>query len=245
METPARAHKKSKTASNGSEQRSARAHRRTNTDTETPTPTPTDMNTVTAAALLGLFFAVFVQSAPVPAEPPAAFREAAERAKTLVEKILKDIPTAHAAAVTTEGLTLDAGAQTNLQMMVKTLGIPDTPVIKQLSQSFTLDVYVSRMSAGSRLYQGLLGVLSDRVIGLSDLRSDLRDLLTQITKMREAAQLGADTDQNPSLDLASRLHGNYEVQVAAHLTLSRLRSFCHDLIRSLRAAATYRPAGEV
>ncbi|XP_053194989.1 colony stimulating factor 3 (granulocyte) a [Scomber japonicus] len=203
------------------------------------------MNTVTAAALLGLFFAVLVQSAPVPAEPPAAFREAAERAKTLVEKLLEDIPTAHAAAITTQGLTLDAGAHNNLQMMVETLGFPDTPVLKQLSQSFTLDVYVSRMSAGSRLYQGLLGVLSERVTGLSDLRSDLRDLLTQITKMREAAQLGADEDQNPSLDLASRLHGNYEVQVAAHLTLVRLRSFCHDLIRSLRAAASYKAADSV
>ncbi|KAM7371358.1 hypothetical protein PAMP_008610 [Pampus punctatissimus] len=183
---------------------------------------------------------VLVQSAPTrsASESLAAFREAAERAKTLVEKILKDIPTTHANTITTEGLTLHTSGQTaNLQMMVKTLGIPDAPVIKPLSERFTLDMYVSRMSAGSQLYQGLLGVLSDRLSGLSDLRSELRDLLTQISKMREAAQLGAssDADQNQSLDLASRLHGNYEVQVAAHLTMSRLRSFCHDLIRSLRA----------
>ena len=39
------------------------------------------------------------------------------------------------------------------------------------------------MSAGSRLYQGLLGVLSDRLSGLNDLRADLRDLLTHITKV--------------------------------------------------------------
>ncbi|XP_067472020.1 uncharacterized protein [Thunnus thynnus] len=206
------------------------------------------MNTVTVVALLHCFlFAVLVQSAPLDSasEPPAAFRTVAERAKTLVEKILKDIPIAHAATITTEGLTLDASGQTtNLQMMVKTLGIPDAPVIKPLSERFTLDMYVSRMSAGSRLYQGLLGVLSDRLSGLSDLRSELRDLLTQISKMREAAQLatGSDADQNQSLDLASRLQGNYEVQVAAHMTLSKLRSFCHDLIRSLRAVATYRPS---
>lgn len=64
--------------------------------------------------------------------------------------------------------------------------------------------------------------------------------------MKEAAQLsggGGAADQ--SLDLASRLHGNYEVQVATHLTLTQLRSFCHDLIRSLRAVSTYklRPSG--
>ena len=58
--------------------------------------------------------------------------------------------------------------------------------------------------------------------------------------MKEAASLdGSVLDQK--LELASRLHGNYEVQVATHLTLMQLRSFCHDLMRSLRAVATYRP----
>nr|ARP51376.1 GCSF-1 [Oplegnathus fasciatus] len=205
------------------------------------------MNTLTVVALLHYFlFAVLVQSAPVssPSDPPPAFREAAERAKTLVEKILRDIPAVHAAAVNTEGLTLDPSAQTtNLQMMVTSLGIPTAPVLKPLSEHFTLDVCVSRMSAGSRLYQGLLGVLSKRLSGLSDLRTSLRDLLTHIHKMQEVAQLGGGgvADQSLSPDLASHLHGNYEVQVAVHLTLTQLRSFCHDLIRSLRAIATYRP----
>lgn len=45
------------------------------------------------------------------------------------------------------------------------------------------DDCVSRMAAGSRLYQGLLGVLSDRLSGLSDLWADLRDLLTRINKV--------------------------------------------------------------
>lgn len=60
--------------------------------------------------------------------------------------------------------------------------------------------------------------------------------------MKEVAQLsGGVLDPNHSLDLAYHLQGNYEVQVAAHLTLTQLRSFCHDLIRSLRVVATYRP----
>ncbi|XP_070780019.1 colony stimulating factor 3 (granulocyte) b [Enoplosus armatus] len=204
------------------------------------------MNSLIVVALLHYFlFAVLVQSAPVslPFGPLPAFREAAERAKTLVEKILRDIPAVHTATVNTEGLTLDPSTQTtNLQMMVTSLGIPASPVLKPLSEHFTLDICVSRMSAGSQLYQGLLGVLSEKLSGLSDLQADLRDLLTHINKMKEVARLGGGVvDQNHSPDLASRLHGNYKVQVAAHLTLTQLRSFCHDLIRSLRAVATYRP----
>ncbi|XP_071320234.1 granulocyte colony-stimulating factor-like [Trachinotus anak] len=199
------------------------------------------MNTLTVAALLHCFlFAVLVQSAPVSLvlDPPPAFREAAERAKTLVEKILRDLPAVHAATVTTEGLTFDPSTQTtNLQMMVRSLGIPASPVIKPLSERFTLDMCVSRMSAGSRLYQGLLGVLSEKLGRLTDLQADLRDLLTHISKMKETAQLGGDSsDQNPNLDLSSHL-SSYEVQVAVHVTLTQLRSFCHDLIRSLRVIA--------
>ncbi|XP_049924879.1 granulocyte colony-stimulating factor-like [Epinephelus moara] len=196
------------------------------------------MNPATVAALLHCFLlADLIQSAPV----SSPLTEAAERAKTLVEKILRDIPTVHAATVTTQGLTLDSAAQTtNLQVMVTSLGIPAAPVLKPPSERFTLDNCVSRMAAGSRLYQGLLGVLSDRLSGLSDLRADLRDLLTRINKMKEAAQLSGGSAADQSLDLASRLHGNYEVQVATHLTLTQLRSFCHDLIRSLRAVSTYK-----
>uniref|UniRef100_A0A3P8SIV0 Uncharacterized protein n=1 Tax=Amphiprion percula TaxID=161767 RepID=A0A3P8SIV0_AMPPE len=193
------------------------------------------------AALLHCFlFAVLVQSAPIssPTDLTPAFKEAAKRAKTLVEKILRDIPTVHRNTVNTEGLSLDPSSQnTNLHMMVTSLGIPAAPILKPLSEHFTLDMYVSRMLVGSQLYQGLLGVLSDKLSGLNDLRADLRDLLTHITKMKEAAQLdGNVSDQNQIPDLASRLHGNYEVQVAIHVTLTQLQSFCHDLIRSLRAA---------
>uniref|UniRef100_A0A3Q3VKR8 Uncharacterized protein n=1 Tax=Mola mola TaxID=94237 RepID=A0A3Q3VKR8_MOLML len=188
------------------------------------------------------YFLFAVQSAPTRSfDAPLAFTEAAERAKTLVQIILRDISTVHAATINTEGLTLENSAHTtNLQMMATSLGLPAAPVLKPPSEHFTLDICVSRMWVGSRLYQGLLGVLSDRLSGLDDLRADLRDLLTQINKMKEAASLdGGVLDQK--LELASRLHGNYEVQVATHLTLTQLRSFCHDLMRSLRAVATYRP----
>ncbi|XP_051797159.1 uncharacterized protein LOC110965910 [Acanthochromis polyacanthus] len=198
------------------------------------------MDLRTVALLHCFLFAVLVQSAPIssPNDLTPAFKEAAKRAKTLVEKILRDIPTVHGNTVNTEGLSLDSSSQnTNLHMMVTSLGIPASPVLKPLSEHFTVDMYVSRMSAGSQLYQGLLGVLSDKLSGLNDLRADLRDLLTHITKMKEAAQLdGNISDQNQVPDLASRLNGNYEVQVAIHVTLTQLQSFCQDLIRTLRAA---------
>ncbi|KAM6966143.1 colony stimulating factor 3 (granulocyte) b [Tautogolabrus adspersus] len=204
------------------------------------------MYTFTVIAVLHHFLLlVSVQSAPVSSPPdlPPAFREAAERAKTLVEKILRDIPAVHTTTVNTEGLTLDPSTQTaNLQMMMTTLGIPVTPVLKPLSEQFTLKICVSRMSAGTQLYQELLGVLSNRLSGLNDLKADLRDLLTHINKMKELAQLGSggEDDQNHGPDLAFSPHGDYDVQVAVHLTLTQLRSFCHDLIRSLRAVASYR-----
>ncbi|KAM8845213.1 colony stimulating factor 3 (granulocyte) b isoform 2-T2 [Spinachia spinachia] len=234
METPARApaDKKSKRLQMEAERDFSEF-----TGRQTPTATRTDMNPAID----------FLQSAPVlsPSEPDL-LKEAVERAKTLVDKILRDVSIVHTATVKMEGLTLDSGHPTNLQTMVTSLGIPPAPVLKPLSEHFTLEVCVGRMSLGSRLYQRLLGVLSDRVSGLSDLQADLRDLQTHVGKMREVAQLrDLQLDENQNLDLASRLHGNYQVQIATHLTLTHLRSFCHDLIRSLRAVAIYKlhPAG--
>ncbi|XP_028268205.1 uncharacterized protein LOC114440112 [Parambassis ranga] len=204
------------------------------------------MDTATAFALLHCFLlAYLVQSAPVslPSNPSPAFSEAAERAKTLVDKILKEIPTVHSATISTEGLTLDPTSQNaNLQMMVISLGIPAAPVLKPLSERFTLDMCVSRMSAGSQLYHGLLGVLSEKQSGLKDLQADLRDLQTTINKMKEVAQLSDSSADQAHVPYLSRpLDGSYEVQVAVHVTLTQMRSFCHDLMRSLRVVAPSRP----
>uniref|UniRef100_A0A667XRQ6 Colony stimulating factor 3 (granulocyte) a n=1 Tax=Myripristis murdjan TaxID=586833 RepID=A0A667XRQ6_9TELE len=189
--------------------------------------------------------AVLVRSAPVPASTSAGmnqeFKQAVERSKTLVEKILRDIPTVHGATINTPGLTLDPSSQqANLQMMVKTLGIPAAPVLKQLSETFTLDLCVNRMSQGVNLHKDLLEAVSNKLTGLTDLTSDLRDLQTQIGKMQEQGHLSS-AEQYQSPDLASHLNGDYEVQVADHLSLKQLLSFCHDLMRSLRQIATLQP----
>lgn len=58
--------------------------------------------------------------------------------------------------------------------------------------------------------------------------------------MTETVGLDGDATEALTWDAASRLPGNYEAQMAAHLTLIQLRSFCYDLTRSLRAISTYR-----
>lgn len=58
--------------------------------------------------------------------------------------------------------------------------------------------------------------------------------------MKETLGLDVDASEAPTVDVASRLQGQYEAQMAAHLTLIQLRSFCHDLSRSLRAINSYR-----
>lgn len=115
------------------------------------------------------------------------------------------------------------------------------------------------------MYQDLLEVLSTRLSGLEDLRSDLRDLLTHVNKvqilvtsshylsgdlssdwltvlhvfqLKEAALLQGDgSDLKPSLELFSQLKDSYRVQMKAHLTLAQLRSFCHDMKRTFSKLA--------
>ncbi|XP_061556691.1 uncharacterized protein LOC133414957 [Phycodurus eques] len=181
-----------------------------------------------------------IRTAPAAAHSPA-LRDALERARVLADKISKDVPAAYA-----EGSTLDLPQQTgDLQMMAAALHIPPAPVLKPLSQHFDMDTCVSRMAEGVRMFQGLLGVLSTRLGGLDGLRADLRDLLAQIAKVQEAARPGgAETDRDRDRDrwagMAAGLHGDYEAQAAAQLTLTQLRSFAHDVIRSLRAIAAHR-----
>lgn len=45
------------------------------------------------------------------------------------------------------------------------------------------DVCVSRMLVGCQMFQRLLGVLSERLDGLADLKVTLRDLVTHVAKV--------------------------------------------------------------
>uniref|UniRef100_A0A8C5EEN8 Uncharacterized LOC114468471 n=1 Tax=Gouania willdenowi TaxID=441366 RepID=A0A8C5EEN8_GOUWI len=191
--------------------------------------------------LLLLFLLRVVGSAPLESDDLSVLRETAQRAQTLVEKILSDVPQVHRSVVTAEGLSLDPPSLSSLQTMVASLGIPPPPVLKPLSEHFSLEESVSRMLSGVHVLEQLLLVLSEQVFGLTELQADLRDLLTHLTKMTTATQIKG-FEQTSMSHLSSRLHGDYEVQVAAHVTLTQLRFFCRDLIRSLRAVATYKPS---
>ncbi|XP_061701315.1 uncharacterized protein LOC133514061 isoform X2 [Syngnathoides biaculeatus] len=170
-----------------------------------------------------------IRSAPA-AAPPPALRDALERARMLADKIAKEA----------EGSTLDFSQPTgDLQMMAAALRIPPAPVLKPLSEHFDTDTCLERTAEGVRMFQDLLEVLSERLGGLDGLRADLRDLLAQIAKVREAARPGgAEPGRDRRPGMAAQLHGDFEAQTAARLTLAQLRSFAHDVIRSLRAIAT-------
>lgn len=112
------------------------------------------------------YFLLAVQSAPVgSADPTVDLTDVTERAKTLVQKILTDIPVAHAIAVSAgvskvsgwlpqvlsdwllvvkagpcspQGLTLESSQPTNLQVMLASLGLPTPPLLKPPSEHFTL-----------------------------------------------------------------------------------------------------------
>ncbi|GLD68385.1 granulocyte colony-stimulating factor-like protein [Lates japonicus] len=142
------------------------------------------MNTLTAGALLHCFlFAVLVRSAPVgPAsEPPVAFREAAERAKTLVEKIHEPLP-----------CTLPPSPQRDTKpcgLMVTSLGIPAARSQTSCPGASFWDMCESCDGRRSQLYQGLEFVWRlRRTEGLP--AAGPQGLLTHINKMKEAAQVG-------------------------------------------------------
>lgn len=71
-------------------------------------------------------------------------------------------------------------------------------------------------------------------------RDWLFTVFSQWWQMKETLGLDVDGSEALTVDVASRLHGDYEAQMAAHLALVQLRSFCHDLTRSLRAINSYR-----
>uniref|UniRef100_A0A3Q2XD38 Granulocyte colony-stimulating factor-like n=1 Tax=Hippocampus comes TaxID=109280 RepID=A0A3Q2XD38_HIPCM len=164
--------------------------------------------------------------------PPCSPRSAITSSHLASSLALSLIPPAFCSPM--QASTLDFLPLTSdLQMMATALHIPPAPVLKPLSPNFNVDTCMSRMAAGVRMFQGLLEVLSERLGGLDSLQADLRDLLAHVDKAREV-----DLDQWAGL--AARLQGDYETQAAAHLTLTQLRSFMHDVIRSLRAITGHR-----
>ncbi|XP_063750207.1 uncharacterized protein LOC134871375 isoform X2 [Eleginops maclovinus] len=166
----------------------------------------------------------------------AQFQGIVQRSRSLIEKILLSIPGTHTDCIHIETLKLNSSENAQFVTMASTIGILPAPVLRVVSENFTLETSLRHMSEGLQLHRALLSSISprlekrDRVIGL---QADIRDLVSQINKMRKMAQGEVVVQPSPT-PMALRLPGEYEVQVAAHLTLVQLQSFGQDVVRCLR-----------
>ncbi|XP_039643246.1 colony stimulating factor 3 (granulocyte) a isoform X1 [Perca fluviatilis] len=194
----------------------------------------------------GIFFipcymATFARSAPLPEGnilvEGAQFQEIVQRSRTLLQKILLSIPDTHKSCIHTETLQLNSSENAKLVMMASTIGIPSAPVVTVVSENLTLETSLTRMSEGLQLHRALLSSVSPRLENkdkVTVLQADIRDLVIQINKMLKMIQAEAVVQPSPT-PVALRLPGEYEVQVAAHLTLVQLQSFGQDTARFLRS----------
>ncbi|KAM7370979.1 hypothetical protein PAMP_010485 [Pampus punctatissimus] len=162
------------------------------------------------------------------------FQQIVTRSRSLTEKILLLIPETHKSCVHTETLQLSSSENAKLGIMASNIGIPSAPVLKVVSENFTLETSLRRMFEGLHLHRNLLSSVcgnKDRVI---ELMADIRDLGFQINKMLKMLQTETVVQPTPT-PVALRLPGEYEIQVAAHLTLVQLQSFGQDMVRVFRS----------
>ncbi|XP_047465619.1 granulocyte colony-stimulating factor-like [Mugil cephalus] len=198
------------------------------------------MNMLIAFAL-PLYMATLARGAPLPetgalVEEPL-FQETVQRSRSLVQKILLSVVDAHKSCIHTETLQLNSSENAKLATMASIIGIPPAPVLRVVSENVTLESSLRRMHEGLLLHRDLLSSVSPRLESkdsVTGLMADIRDLALQITKMLKMVQAEA-TAQPTRAPVALRLSGEYEVQVAAHLTLVQLQSFGQDMVRCLRS----------
>ncbi|XP_040922992.1 colony stimulating factor 3 (granulocyte) a [Toxotes jaculatrix] len=185
--------------------------------------------------------AAVARSAPLPegsalVEDPQ-FQEMVRRSRSLTQKILLSIPDTHRSCIHTEALQLNSSDNTKFEIMASNIGIPSAPVLRPVSENFSLKTCLTQMSEGLQLHRALLSSVSERLSNKNkviELMADIRDLTIQITKMLKMVQREAVVQPSPT-PVALRLPGEYEVQVAAHLILVQLQAFGQDTVRCLRS----------
>ncbi|XP_028332602.1 uncharacterized protein LOC114481764 [Gouania willdenowi] len=188
--------------------------------------------------------ATAARSAPLPGPTGTAplveqpqFQEIVQRSRSLTQKILTSIPDTHTSCVHAETLQLNSTENSKLSRMAAIIRIPTIPVLKVVSENVTLESSLRLMHEGLQLHRASLTLLSARLENneeLTKLISDIRDLLVQINKMMNMAKTEGSVQPSPTtVDL--HLPGEYEVQVAVHLTLVQLQSFGQDMVRCLRS----------
>ncbi|XP_075950249.1 colony stimulating factor 3 (granulocyte) a [Anarhichas minor] len=163
------------------------------------------------------------------------FQDLVQRSRSLTQKILLSIPDTHTSCIHVETLQLNSSENAKLAYMASTIGIPSAPVLRVVSENFTLETSLMRMSEGLQLHRALLSSVSPRLENkLTGLLADIKDLIIQINKMLKMARAEAVVQPSPT-PVALRLSGEYDVQVAAHLTLVQLQAFGQDTLRCLRS----------
>lgn len=132
--------------------------------------------------------ATFARGAP-PAERSTLvegqqFQDLVQRSRSLTQKILLSIPDTHKSCIHVETLQLNSSENAKLAYMASTIGIPSAPVLRVVSENFTLETSLIRMSEGLQLHRALLSSVSPRLENkLTGLLADIKDLIIQINKV--------------------------------------------------------------
>ncbi|XP_030256120.1 colony stimulating factor 3 (granulocyte) a isoform X2 [Sparus aurata] len=164
-------------------------------------------------------------------------QEMVKMSRDLIEKILQAIPDTHASCIHSQALQLNSTENERLAMIAKTIGIPSAPVLKAVSENYTLETCLRHMSEGLQLHRALLSSVTPRLENkdkVISLQADIRDLVIQVNKLLKKVHAEAVVQPSPT-PVALTLPGDYEIQVAAHLTLVQLQAFGQDVVRCLRS----------
>ncbi|XP_068610854.1 colony stimulating factor 3 (granulocyte) a [Brachionichthys hirsutus] len=164
------------------------------------------------------------------------FTDIVQISGSLTAKILLSIPDAHNSSIPSKALQLNSPENAKLVQMALTIGVRSAPRLSAVSENVSLEACLATMSEGLQLHQALLKAVSPHLQKrdkIEDLQADVRDLIIQINKMLKMVRGETPVQPTPT-PVALNLPGNYEVQVAAHMTLVQLQAFGQDTVRCLR-----------
>ncbi|XP_052426168.1 colony stimulating factor 3 (granulocyte) a [Carassius gibelio] len=184
-----------------------------------------------------------VVSAPISDKLDIMSKDTIEQAHSLINKILQDIPTTHAAWINNTSLTLgDSNTMQELQYLKNYINITYAPVLQTISNEFSMESCLANITKGLQLHMNLLKEIinvsklaqTEQVI---DLQAEIQELLDLIEELQNQAGFDTSTQATDehSHDLVNRLTNTYLAQVAAHLTLQQLQDFSCEILRSIRS----------
>uniref|UniRef100_A0A8C2BK98 Colony stimulating factor 3 (granulocyte) a n=1 Tax=Cyprinus carpio TaxID=7962 RepID=A0A8C2BK98_CYPCA len=192
------------------------------------------------AALLVTLVGI-VASAPISDKLDIMNKDTIEQAHSLINKILQDIPTTHAAWIKSK-VSIFQDCKHN-----RYLGTycPLYSEEQSISMGFS-ETCLANITKGLQLHFNLLKEISNATTlaqtdQVKDLQAEIHELLLLIEELQNQAgfdpskQASDEQSQTPEHDLAKHLTNEYLTQVAAHLTLQQLQDFSCDILRSIHS----------